>query len=224
MQCACIYLCVSLYVCALCDCVFVCVCVCVCVFVCVCVCVCVRVCVSACLCVSVCVCVCMYVSIYIYIYIYIVCASRHPPRPLGARRLGDLMARWLGNSVTSLTPKSILGATRLTLGAQNSPLGPPKSILGGSKISSWTFLGCLGGSWRLLLAISDALVEIFGHPWGLLEASWDLLEASWELLEASWELLEASWDPLGRVLELSQGIFGAQKSFGKHLESVCQEF
>ena len=65
---------------------------------------------------------------------------------------------------------------------------------------------------------------IFGQTWGFLEASWDLLEASWELLEASWELLEASWDTLGRVLELFQGIVGAQKSFGKHLESVCLEF
>ena len=74
------------------------------------------------------------------------------------------------------------------------------------------------------MAILDALVGIFGHPWGLREASWDLLEVSWELLEASWELLEASWDPLGRVLELFLGIVGAQKSFGKHIESVCLEF
>ena len=57
------------------------------------------------------------------------------------------MAWWLGSSVTWFTPKSILGATKLTLGASESPLRPPKLILGGSKISSWTTLGL---SWRLL--------------------------------------------------------------------------
>ena len=92
----------------------------------------------------------------------------------------------LGESKRTISPREL----------QNRSLEAPKSALG----RLWTRLG---GSWRLLLAILDALVEIFGHPWGHLEGSWDLLEASWELLEASWELLEASWDPLGRDLELS---------------------
>ena len=100
--------------------------------------------------------------------------------------------------------------SKIDPGSNKINSGSSKIAFRTSKIDPWRLQNQLlddsGGALEALgdfFAILDALVEIFGHPWGHLEGSWDLLEASWELLEASWELLEASWDPLGRVLELS---------------------
>ena len=145
----------------------------------------------------------------------IVCASRHPPRPLGARRLGDLMAWWLGNSVTWFTPKSILGATKLTLGAPKSPLGPPKLVLGGSKISSWTTLDV---PWRLLETsfgdlgrIGGDLWASMGSPGGILGSLGGILGALGGVLGALGGVLGPSWEGFGAV----SGDFWSSKELWK---------
>ena len=117
--------------------------------------------------------------------------------------------------MTWFPPTSTLGAAKLIPGALQWPSGLPKSILGGSKISSWTTLGV---SWRLLETSFGDLGRIgvdlwasMGSPGGILGSLGGILGALGSVLGALGSVLGPSWEGFGAVL----GDFWSSKELWK---------